>query len=172
MKQTQDLDKKLQETERALRETQENFQFIVENARDFILKFDLDGNLLFANHAYLENFSLDPAHYIGTSYLSIVHPAHVESVRQNVAAILSPPYYAHFEAYTMTQSGQYRWSDWIGTGVFDKAAGKITAIIAFGRDVDETKKADAPFWKASAPHRPPRRRRSAPIRRNQPSWPI
>ena len=54
MKQTQDLDKKLQETERALRETQENFQFIVENARDFILKFDLDGNLLFANHAYLE----------------------------------------------------------------------------------------------------------------------
>lgn len=143
MKQTQDLGKKLQETDCTLRETQENFQFIVENARDFILKFDLEGNLLFANHAYLENFSFDPAHYIGASYLSIVHPDYVENLRQNVAAVLSPPYYAHFEAYTMTQSGQYRWSDWIGTGVFDKAAGKITSVIAFGRDVDEAKKADA-----------------------------
>lgn len=119
----------LQKTAEALRESQEKFQFIVENARDFILKIDLNGNILFANNAYLENFSFDPADYMQKSYLSVVHPDHLEAIRKKVASILSPPYYAHFEAYTMTRSGQYRWSDWIGTGVLDKTTGKITAIL-------------------------------------------
>lgn len=132
----------LQKTAEALRESQEKFQFIVENARDFILKIDLNGNILFANNAYLENFSFDPADYMQKSYLSVVHPDHLEAIRKKVASILSPPYYAHFEAYTMTRSGQYRWSDWIGTGVLDKTTGKITAILGFGRDIDETKKVD------------------------------
>lgn len=134
----------------ALRQSEEKFKLFFENARDFILEVDLKGRILFANASYLDHFGFDPARYIGESYLGVVHPNCVGQINQEISKILKPPHFAHFEAYTMTKFGQYRWSDWNGMGVRGKDGNEIVAIIGFGRDVHGAKQAEAELRRSIA----------------------
>lgn len=150
-----DKDKKIKElilnldkTKMDLHNSQEEFRLIFENARDFIFKVDLKGNLIFANNSCLDNFGCNYDDYYNEHFIDKVHPDYVESIKENIRKLKKPPYFVHFETYTITKTGKYRWSDWNGAGILNENTKELEGLVFFGRDIEEWKKSYSAFMKS------------------------
>ena len=86
------------EMERALRDSEDRYRSVVDNATDFIYELDAKGNLIFANPAALAVFGRDPDDLPGAdgsswnifNIFTIIHPDDIDHVVRH----FSPEYFA------------------------------------------------------------------------------
>lgn len=118
-----------------LRATQENFQLIVENTVDLVVKMDVKGCFTYLNPAFCELFGATRQQQLGRHYGQEVVAADRSAIDDYFASLFRPPYTTSFTQREKTVLG-VRYLQWTAKGLFDQD-GAVTEIIAIGRDVTE-----------------------------------
>jgi PAS domain S-box-containing protein len=131
----------LEITSLELRVSEEKYRLLVENQQDMIVKFGLDGRLLFVSPSYCKSFGKTQEELEGESFVALIHEEDRQRVDAAILAVYEPPYTSYVENRAMTVDG-IRWQAWQNTAVLDKK-NNVTAIMAVGRDVTERKQAEA-----------------------------
>ena len=121
--------------EQALRESETRYRLMIENQADLVVKFDREGNLLFASPSYCEAFGQHADDLIGKPFPTLGHHESTE-----LAGVFEPPHAAAYEEHTLTRSGP-RWINWAARAVNDET-GDVEAVVAVGRDVTMRKIAE------------------------------
>ena len=127
-------------TEEALRESEERYRTLIENANDLVFTLDLDFRITSANPAVKPLLGYDPEEMTGTQ-LSQYVPAeqlakHKEMLRRKLAGETST---TRYEMQVVGRSGQVRTLETNSRLSYDRD-GKPNAIHAIARDVTERKK--------------------------------
>lgn len=118
-----------------LRATQDNFQLIVENTADMVVKMDASGCFIYVNPAFCELFDATPEQLLGTHYQKEVAAAERKKLNEYFSRLFSPPYAVSFTQQESTVLG-IRHLQWTAKALVDQH-GSITEIIAIGRDLTE-----------------------------------
>ncbi|RJP83906.1 MAG: PAS domain S-box protein [Desulfobacteraceae bacterium] len=126
--------------EKALRESKEHYQLLVNNQTDMVVKIDVDGKLLFVSPSYCRMFGKTEAELIGKSFMPLVHEDDRKSTEDAMKALFRPPYSAYMEQRAMTKD-DWKWLSWMNTAVLDENE-NVVAIIGVGRDISERKQAE------------------------------
>jgi PAS domain S-box-containing protein len=126
---------------KALKESEEKYRFLVENQNDLLVTFDYYKKvLLFANPNYYRIFGLSEKDIVGKSFIPMIHKDDQTSVKASIASLEKPPYTSYHEERAKTVKG-WRWIGWSLKAVRNEE-GQITQTIAVGRDITDRKEAE------------------------------
>jgi PAS domain S-box-containing protein len=128
------------QAEDALRESEERYRILVENQTDMVVKFDLDGVLLFVSPSYCKTFGKSQDDLIGNRFIPLIHEQDRERVAELLKNVYKPPYTAYVEERALTKDG-WRWQAWLNTAVLNSKK-KVEAVIGVGRDITDRKRAE------------------------------
>jgi PAS domain S-box-containing protein len=127
-------------TEEALRESEERYRTLIENANDLIFTLDLDFRITSANPAVKPLLGYAPEELIGTSLTQYVPPEqlakHREMLRRKLAGEAGT---TRYEMQVVGRDGQVRTLETNSRLSYDRD-GKPNAIHAIARDITERKK--------------------------------
>ncbi len=118
-----------------LRETEERFRLISENASDLITLLDADGRRVYVNPAYGKLFG-DHKALVGTDALQLVHPEDQERIRHLFADTVRTGEGWRAELRFLLPNEEVRHIESQGNRVRD-ADGKLTRVVVVARDVTE-----------------------------------
>jgi PAS domain S-box-containing protein len=124
--------------EEALRRSEEKYRLVVENQEDLVVKLDADHRLVFASESLCRLLGRSEAELVGTSFEALLPPEDVPLVAAALADASRPPFVARAEHRAITAAGT-RLLAWTGKAVRDEA-GKVSAVVATGRDVTERRR--------------------------------
>ena len=132
--------------EEALRESEERYRELVQNANSAIIGIDARGNIKFFNHYALEFFGYAAEEIIGRPVIGSILPLEDagDGGRLGPAADLvqNPDLYLNEEKENRRKNGQRVWMAWTNRVIRD-AEGRAVEILAVGNDVTERKTARA-----------------------------
>ncbi len=123
-----------------LRETEERFRLIAENASDLIVLIDLQGRRVYVNPAYGRLFG-DYKGLIGTDAFQDMHPEDKEQARKAFFDTVHDGQNRHVEFRFLLPSGEVRWISSHRSAVFD-SRGQIAHVVAVARDVTERRRTE------------------------------
>src|SRR6266480_2828331 len=123
-----------------LRETEERFRLIAENASDLIVLIDLQGRRVSVNPAYGRLFG-DYKGLIGTDAFQDMHPEDKEQARKAFFDTVHDGENRHVEFRFLLPSGEVRWISSHRSAVFD-SHGQIAHVVAVARDVTERRRTE------------------------------
>ncbi|MEI6044876.1 MAG: PAS domain S-box protein [Chloroflexota bacterium] len=129
--------------EEALRESEERFRFLAENASDLIIRGTLEGVCTYMSPACRNLLGYEPEELIGKAAFEFTHPQDQENLRESFAIALKEG--VGTLAYrTCRKDGSYIWVETsIQTAryvVSESETGNPPYIIAVVRDISERKK--------------------------------
>ncbi|MBU2550922.1 MAG: PAS domain-containing protein [Proteobacteria bacterium] len=127
----------------ALEKSEDKYRLIVENQNDLVVTLDNERRLVFASPSYCQLFGKSEADLLGRSFLPLVHEDDREIVSRSIEELYRPPYTCFHEERAMSARG-WRWLAWSNRAVLDEE-GRVTRIIAVGRDVTDRKEAEEAF---------------------------
>ncbi|MCE5199686.1 PAS domain S-box protein [bacterium] len=130
----------IKQTTEDIRKSKENYQLLIENTTDLIVKTDTQGRFMFVSSSYCELFGKTQDELIGKSFMPLVHEADVESTKQVMEQLFIPPYKAYMEQRAWTKDG-WRWLAWSDKAVLDEED-RVVAIVGAGRDITDKKRAE------------------------------
>lgn len=134
------------ETENALRESEEKYRELVENAKVIVLKWDLNGNILFANEYAEKFFGYEPDELIGKNAVGTIVPeiassgADLRNLINDIAA--DPEKFSVNENENLKKDGQRVWIQWTNKVILDDH-GKATSMLSIGNDITEKRRNEA-----------------------------
>jgi PAS domain S-box-containing protein len=123
-----------------LRESEERYRILVENQTDMVVKFDLDGVLLFVSPSYCKTFGKSQDDLVGNRFMPLIYEQDRERVAELLNNVYKPPYTAYVEERALTKDG-WRWQAWLNTAVLNSEK-KVEAVIGVGRDITDRKRAE------------------------------
>ena len=126
-------------SEKALRESEENYRLLIDNQTDLVVKVDMEGKFRFVNPSYCKMFGKTKEELLGRKFMPLVHKDDRKETAAAMKDLYHPPYTAYMEQRAMTKDG-WKWLAWIDTGVLDENK-NVIAIIGVGRDISELKQA-------------------------------
>jgi two-component system cell cycle sensor histidine kinase/response regulator CckA len=129
--------------EEALRESEEKYRELVENANSIILRRDAQGNITFFNEFAQSFFGYSRDEILGKNVIGAIVPE-TDSAGRDLAAMirdigLQPERYANNENENMRRNGERVWVSWTNKAVRDKD-GNIVEILCVGNDITERKR--------------------------------
>ncbi|MGI5819739.1 MAG: PAS domain S-box protein [Armatimonadota bacterium] len=129
---------------RELRESEEKYRELVENAHTIIIRWDTDGTIRFMNEYGLEFFGYSEEEMVGR-HVGIILPSrdtHGEDLTGLVEAIVARPedYWVH-ENENIARDGTRHWVSWSNRILRDED-GETTGIMAIGVDRTAQKRAE------------------------------
>ena len=129
--------------EEALRESEEKYRELVENANSIILKMDLNGRITFYNEYARSFFGYPEEEVIGKSIVGVLTPVR-ESTGRDLEAfirdlIANPERYRNHKNENLRRNGERVWVSWTNKVIQDKQGNK-TGILAIGNDITEMKR--------------------------------
>ena len=136
------------EAERALRESESRYRFMVENQNDLLVHCDKETKIIYVNPAYLKLFGKTEEELVGSSFLPLIHSEDVNKVKESLERLILPPFECSHEERAMTEFG-WKWISWSNRAVVDEN-NNIQEVIAVGRDISEQKKAEEALKKKNA----------------------
>lgn len=128
------------QTEKNLRESEENYRLLVENQTDLVVKIGVDGRFQFLSPSYCEVFGKTEEEILGRDVMHLVHEEDREKTAKAMENLYKPPYRCYFEQRAMTREG-WRWFAWAEKAVLDKK-NNVVSIVGVGRDITERKMAE------------------------------
>ncbi len=121
-----------------LRETEERFRLIAENASDLIALIDPQGRRVYVNPAYDMLFG-DHKAMMGTNSFDDVHPEDRERVRQSFFDTVNDGKARRTEFRFLLPNGEVRHIESQASAVLD-TYGKVALVVRVSRDVTERRK--------------------------------
>lgn len=132
------------QTEIALRESEEHFRLLAENARDMIYRMSLtDGKYEYVSPASIDIFGYSPDEFYNSPFLikKIFHPDWIDYFEKQLKLSLEGIVAETYEYQIIHKSGETRWINQRNFLIYDKN-GKSIAIEGVVTDVSESKKAE------------------------------
>jgi len=130
----------------ALRESEEKYRELIENANSIILKWDRNGKISFFNEFAQRFFGYSSEEILGKSVLETIVPA-TESgsdrdLKYLIGDIINQPKDYHFnENENITRDGRRVWIRWQNKTLFDEH-GQFSGLFSIGTDITEAKKTE------------------------------
>jgi PAS domain S-box-containing protein len=130
-------------TEEELRANKEQYSFLIRNTSDYVARYSLNGDLLFASDGIQFMLGYKPQEVIGTSGLDRVHPDDRSIVQEALkkALEITQGTDSKIEYRTMCQGGSYLWVELSGKTVWNNQTGKME-VIATVRNINDRKQAE------------------------------
>ncbi len=129
----------------ALRESEEKYRELVENANSIILRMGVDGRVTFINKFAQKFFGYTSDEILDKNVVGTIVPE-TDSAGRDLAAMIAdlgrnPERYATNENENMRRNGEQVLVAWTNKGVRDDQ-GRVTEILCIGNDVTEKKRAE------------------------------
>ncbi|ASB49103.1 PAS domain S-box protein [Alkalitalea saponilacus] len=126
----------MMEAREALRLSEENYRFLVENQNDFIIKVDLEGRYLYASPSFCSAVDKSDKEIIGKVFIPPIDSKSAVSSLEALEKLKKPPYRVRFEQKIKLSSG-WKWISWDNSAILEE--GEPVAYIGVGRDVTREK---------------------------------
>ena len=123
--------------------SQEKYGFLIRNTSDYIARYSLNGDLLFASEGMQFMLGYNPQEVIGTSGLDRVHPDDLSIVQEALkkASETVQGTDDRIEYRTMRQDGSYLWVELTGKTVLNNQTGN-REVIATVRNINVRRQAE------------------------------
>ncbi len=92
--------------EEKLRESEERYRDLFENANDLIQSVAPDGRLLYVNRAWLQTLGYGEEAVAGLTMMDIIDPAHQEHCSEALQSVMSGDEVGHIETLFVTRDGR------------------------------------------------------------------
>lgn len=128
--------------EKALRESEEKYRHLVQNANSIIMRADPKGNITFFNEFAQQFFGYEEEEILGRHMLGTIIPEY-DSTGRNMAVMLkdlfeNPEQYGVNESECMRRNGERVWISWTNRPVFEDNG--VMEILRIGHDMTERKR--------------------------------
>ncbi len=128
------------QAEEALRESEERYRRLVENAPDVIYSLAEDGTIISLNPAFERITGWSRAEWLGKPFMPIVHPDDLNLARERFHQILRGEAIPPSELRILSKSGSYVIGEFGGAPNIEK--GKVVGEIGTARDITERKRVE------------------------------
>jgi PAS domain S-box-containing protein len=136
------MSEKRRHVQQNLRESEERYRELVENANSIILRMDKEGRVTFINEYAQGFFGFLPQEILGRSVIGTIVPATDSGGIDLVTMIkdigVHPEYYATNDNENMLRDGTRVWISWTNKPIFNQA-NEVTEILCVGNDITERK---------------------------------
>ena len=135
------------EWEERVRESEEKYRQLVENANSIILRWDPSGAILYMNSYGLTFFGYSEEELIGRNVLGAIVPESESTTERDLAALMGeiqrdPERYRVNENENIGKDGRRVWVSWTNRAIFDEQ-GNLIEILSIGNDITEKKHLEA-----------------------------
>jgi len=138
------------ERESRLQRSREEYSEVVEGTDDLITRVDLEGRLLFVNHAAKRHWGLDPAECLGMSAFDFVHPDDRAATRQAFQDwVASGRASLKWENRQVGRDGNISLMQWNIT-IIRAAGGEVSGFSSIARDVTSQRAAEEALRESEA----------------------
>jgi PAS domain S-box-containing protein len=129
---------KRQHSEASLKESEDLYRYLVENANDFIYKIDLNGYFTFSNPIALKKTGYSQQDLMGMHYLDLMrHDYHDDAQKFYISQYIKKAPSTYYEFPMVTKEGK---EIWLGQQVQLMTEGdRIVGFHAIARDITEQK---------------------------------
>ncbi len=134
----------LQDSEDALRKSEERYRSVVETQNEMIARFRPDRTHVFVNDAYCRYFGVPCSRIIGTQFRPTVFPDDIPALNGYFSAFSQEHPEGTIEHRIILPGGEVRWQQWNDRAIFD-TRGNILEYQSVGRDITDRKNTDAAF---------------------------
>jgi PAS domain S-box-containing protein len=128
------------DAEASLRESEERYRSLVENAKEIILTLAPDGTITSANPAFEALLGWPSATWIGKPLAQLVHPSELAAAEDQIARGARGELQSGFELRMRTAGGEYRVLEM--TAAAQQRDGAIVGVLVIGRDVSARRRAE------------------------------
>jgi len=136
----QELEARVAQRTEALQTSEARYRAIVEDQTELIVRFSLDGTILFVNEAYCRYFDQQRDDLIGRNYRPIIFEADRERVAQHLEALSADNPLITIENRVVIH-GEICWTQWIIRMLVDDH-GQTLELQAVGRDITALKQTE------------------------------
>ncbi len=138
--------------EEALRESEERFRALVQNASDIITVIDADGTVRYVSPAIERVLGYRPEEMIGNSAFDFLHPEDLEEARGIFAEILSEPgIHPPLEFRVAHKDGSWRYFEHAVNNLLDDPS--VRGIVVNQHDVTERRRIEEALRQAEEKYR-------------------
>jgi PAS domain S-box-containing protein len=142
---------RVRETDQALQLSVRNYRELVENANSIILKWDIDGRILYFNEYAEKLFGFSSEELLGKSVVGTIVPETESSGRDLTEMIrdisVYPDRYANNENENICKNGDRVWISW-SNRILSGVDGEKLGILSVGQDISERKKIELQLRKS------------------------
>ena len=129
-----------------LKESEEKYRLISENANDLIFILDIEGKYLYCNKTFYKILGYEPNELIGKSAIENVHPDDKKQAIIELKNALNVGY-GMFSARSKCKDGIYKWLESLGNVTYDEN-GDPVKIFAVSRDISLRKEIEEKLKKS------------------------
>ena len=130
----------LQAQQEALRESEEQYRFLLNNTSDYIARFDRNGTLIFATEASRRFHGYEPDEIINTVSFERLHPDDRDAGRNALKEVIETGAEGRAEYRIKRKDGSYMWCEATGRRVYNQAG--EPEVIVVHRDVTDRKRTE------------------------------
>jgi PAS domain S-box-containing protein len=117
--------------------TDTEYRDLVEDQQDLVVRFNLEGRLLFVNKAYCETVGKPRNDLVNSIFMPVTEERYSDVIATQMTKLFRPPYACIVEQWLQTKKGM-RCISWSAKSVLgdDRA---VVSIVATGRDITPLK---------------------------------
>jgi len=117
--------------------TDTTYRDLVECQQDLIVKFNLEGRLLFVNSAYCEAVGKSKEALVGSVFMPVTSERYSDVIATQMTKLFRPPFACTVEQWIQTPRGM-RCFSWSAKSVLN-SSNAVVSIVAAGRDITKIK---------------------------------
>ena len=140
-------------TEAALRESEERYRLLAENATDVIVRMSPDMRILYVSPSIRQVLGYEPESVLGLPAIESVHPDDREVAAHAVARALAWPAVQTAVYRSLRADGSWAWVETTGRVIRDDVTGAVVELQASVRDVSARKQAEDALRRSEARYR-------------------
>ena len=129
------------EANMALRQSEERYRSLVENAKDVIFTLSTDGRITSLNPCFETITGWSLAEWMGKPFPPLVHPDDLPVALEHFQRVLRGETLPIFELRVRAKSGVYIHTEFTETPLIKD--GQVVGVLGIGRDITERKRAQA-----------------------------